>query len=50
MNMIKKGYSIKEIPVIMNKRETGKSSISPLKSVSYMFKVILYLIVRGIFD
>ena len=50
MNMIKKGYSVKEIPVEMKKREQGKSSISPLKSISYMFKVFLYLVIRGIFD
>ena len=50
MNMIKKGYIVKEIPVVMKKREEGKSSISPLKSISYMLKVILYLIVRGFFD
>ena len=47
MNMIKKGYKIREIPVEMKKREQGKSSISPLKSVSYMFKVILYLTIKG---
>ena len=50
MNIIKKDYKVTEIPVVMKKREQGKSSIYHLKSISYMFKVILYLIIRGIFD
>lgn len=50
MSMIKKGYKYKEIPVEMKKRETGKSFITPLKSISYMFKVILYLLIQGSFD
>ena len=48
MAMIKEGYKVKEIDVKMKKRETGVSSISPLKSVIYMFKVILYIILMGI--
>lgn len=50
MHMIKKGYKIKEIPVEMKKRETGVSSISPFKSVIYMFKVTLYIFLMGIKD
>mgnify|MGYP000847856483 FL=1 len=50
MYMIKKGYKVNEIPVKMKKRETGVSSISPLKSISYMFKVILYIFLMGIKD
>lgn len=38
------GAVIKEIPVIMNEREEGESSISPLKSVIYMIKVTLAII------
>lgn len=38
------GARIKEIPVIMNEREEGVSSISPLKSVVYMIKVSLAII------
>ncbi len=49
MNVLKKKYKVAEIPVEMKKRETGKSSISPLKSIMYMFKVILYLLIQGIF-
>lgn len=36
---IKRGIRIKEISVDMNKRQGGKSSITPLKSVYYMIKV-----------
>lgn len=47
MQMILKNKIIKEIPVEMNQRTTGVSSISPLKSVSYMIKVSLSLILNG---
>lgn len=50
MNVIKLGYEVKEIPVEMKKRETGKSFITPIKSISYMFKVILSLIISGIVE
>ncbi len=46
--MIKNGYKIKEIPVEMEKRVTGISSISPLKSVGYMFKVVLSILLMGL--
>lgn len=48
MQMILKGMKVKEIPVEMHQRTTGKSSISPLKSVTYMLKVSLSLILTGI--
>lgn len=48
MGIIKKGYKIKEIPVEMKKRETGISSISPLKGAIYMFKVTLSILLMGI--
>lgn len=48
MSMVQKGYKIKEIPVEMKHRETGVSSISPLKAVSYMFKVILSILLMGL--
>lgn len=38
------GARIMEIPVIMKERETGVSSISPLKSVYYMIKVSLAIL------
>lgn len=43
MQLLLKGCNIKEIPVEMRKRETGKSFASPLKSVQYMVKVSLAL-------
>lgn len=48
MQMILKGMKIKEIPVEMKQRKTGVSSISPLKSISYMLKVTLSLVIAGI--
>lgn len=44
------GYNIKEIPVIMNERTGGVSSISTSKSIYYMIKVtlaILFVKLRG---
>ncbi|WP_442602944.1 glycosyltransferase family 2 protein [Paenibacillus sp. KN14-4R] len=35
------GYNVKETSVLMHNRETGMSSITPLKSVYYMIKVSL---------
>jgi len=35
---------ILEVPVIMREREEGKSSISPIKSIYYMFKVSLAIL------
>ena len=48
MEMIIKKKTIKEIPVEMRKRNTGISSISPLKSIKYMLKVILSLFLMRI--
>lgn len=48
MQMLLKGKQIKEIKVEMRQRTTGKSSISPLKSIGYMFKVTLSLILLGL--
>lgn len=38
------GARIQEIPVIMKERETGVSSISPIKSIYYMIKVSLAIL------
>ena len=40
--------SIKEIPVLMKQRTTGVSSISKFKSISYMLKVIMSLLLNKI--
>lgn len=37
-------YVIKEIPVVMRERKSGKSSINPFKSVVYMIKVSLSIL------
>lgn len=50
VSLLNKGYSVKEIPVIMNERQGGVSSISATKSVYYMIKVtlaILFVKLRG---
>lgn len=44
-NLLICNKKIKEIPVKMKKREHGKSSITPLKSMYYMINVILYFII-----
>lgn len=43
-----KDFRIKEIPITISRRSGGESSISPLRSVYYMFKVLFSLFV-GIF-
>ena len=39
VTILKNGYSISEVPVVMKARTSGESSISMRKSVYYMFKV-----------
>lgn len=43
------GYRIREVPVKMHNRSYGNSSITPLKSVYYMIKVSLSLLLSGLF-
>ena len=40
------GYTVKEVPVVMNEREEGVSSINAAKSVYYMIKVSLALMIH----
>ncbi|MCK1212282.1 glycosyltransferase family 2 protein [Streptococcus uberis] len=42
--LLNKGYLVKEIPVVMNERQGGVSSISAIKSVYYMVKVTLAIL------
>lgn len=42
-----KNARIYEVPVIMRERQGGKSSISPVKSVYYMIKVSLAILIRN---
>lgn len=43
---VKNGLEVKEISVEMNKRQGGRSSITPMKSVYYMVKVTLASIIQ----
>ncbi len=45
---IKKGYKVDEIPVSMNERENGTSSIKAWKNIYYMLNVILSIVILGI--
>lgn len=42
------GFSIKEVPVVMNERTAGVSSINPIRSVYYMIKVTLAILMYRI--
>ena len=42
--LLKKGFLVEEIPVVMKEREGGKSSISFQKSIRYMFQVTMAVI------
>lgn len=46
--VLKRRKKVKEIPVIMEERKGGVSSISPLKSVYYMIKVSLAIVIERI--
>ena len=48
--VLKKGFKVKETSVKMYKRDNGKSSISPLKSIFYMFKVSVAIIISSIIN
>ena len=39
------GLKIREVPVTMNPRLAGQSSITPLRSAYYMIKVILAILI-----
>lgn len=43
-----RGAQIREVPVVMNEREGGISSISPIKSIYYMIKVSLAILLYRI--
>lgn len=45
LRLVLKGKNIKEIPVKMYKRTTGKSFVSPYRSAQYMTKVSLALLI-----
>ena len=45
--VIKLGYKVKEIPVEMNKRTEGKSSIGFIDSIYYMIKVSICILIQS---
>lgn len=44
VSVLKNNYKVKEVPVVMKERTTGKSSISSWKNIYYMINVILSII------
>lgn len=46
----KNNFKILEVPVLMNERMYGKSSINGLQSVYYMFKVTIAILISAIKD
>lgn len=48
-SIAKRGYQVKEVPVEMNERTGGTSSINALKSVYYMIKVGLAIVFVSLF-
>ena len=48
VEVIKKRYRVKEVPVSMNERENGTSSIKAWKNIYYMLNVIISIIIIGI--
>ena len=46
--LLKRGFVAEEVPVFMKKRKEGTSSITPTKSVYYMIKVALAILMQGI--
>lgn len=48
VTILKRGKKVQEIPVIMKERQGGVSSISPKKSIYYMLKVTLAILIEKI--
>ena len=46
--MAKNRFRIAEVPIVMRCRQGGQSSISPLKSFYYMFKVIFAVLMASL--
>ena len=46
--VLRRGMKVKEIPVVMRNRQGGVSSINPSKSIYYMIKVTLAILVESI--
>ena len=48
VDVLKMKYKVLEKPVSMNERQGGKSSINPLKSIDYMIKVSIAILIDSI--
>jgi len=48
ISLIKKKFTVSEIPVVMNERKEGKSSITAMKALYYMIKVTLAMVIVAI--
>lgn len=48
VKVLRKKLKVKELPVIMRAREEGTSSITPKKSIYYMFKVTIAILIERI--
>lgn len=48
VSVIKKGYKVSEVPVEMHSRENGVSSINAMKSIYYMIKVSLSIVLTAL--
>lgn len=49
VNAARQGLKVMEVPVVMKRREGGKTSITSVKSVYYMIKVSLAIIIASFF-
>lgn len=48
VTIVKRGWTVDEIPVVMKERQAGTSSISPKRSVYYMIKVSLACVMAAL--
>jgi glycosyltransferase involved in cell wall biosynthesis len=48
VSLLRNSYKIEEVPVVMNERLAGESSINALKSVYYMIKVSIAIIIDNL--
>lgn len=44
--LLRHGYRVKEVPVVMRERQAGESSIKPMKSIYYMIKVSTAILIE----
>jgi len=48
VKLLKNGFAIKEVPVEMNKRSGGKSSVTPLKAIYFMLSISIAILTQSI--